>query len=130
MVEKSLYIYKNSDPREANDTFVIFLENWDIRIDWSEYGESIHEYQWHDDDIAFSIHKEDFQKLIEGIKKKKPRLKVGKFTPDEDIWEITDEQKEIYTRLKAAFSEEVAYRFINDFCHDIWINGYDYEVYF
>ncbi len=129
MVEKSLYLYKNSDPREANDTFVIFLNNWDIRIDWSEYWEMIHEYQWHDDDIAFSIHKKDFKKLIDGIKKGKPKIKVEKFKPDEDIWEITDEQKKIYTRLKAAFSEELAYRHINDLCHEIWIDGYDYELY-
>ena len=89
----------------------------------------IHEYQWHDDDIAFSIHKKDFKKLIDGIKKKKPRLKEREFIPDEDIWEITDEQKKIYTRLKAAFSEGLAYRKINDLCHDIWIEWYDYEVY-
>ena len=70
-------IYKRDDPEFANDTSIDFLKNGDIRVDWAEYWTCIREFQSHDDELAFSIRKEDFPKLINAIKEKKPDIKLN-----------------------------------------------------
>lgn len=124
-------IYKNTDAKYANDTAIIFLENWDIRVDWSEYWDCINEYQWHDDELAFSIRKKDFKKIIDWIKKEKKGIKKDEKKCKELVWddwnEITDEQKKIFVWLQAAYSEELWYRHIRYLCNDLWIETYDNE---
>ena len=126
-------IYKRDDPKYANDTSIDFLENGDIRVDWSEYWTVINDYQSHDDELAFSIHKEDFPKLIEAIKEKNPDLKLDKNYCSSLLhwaWErLSKEQQEIFTYLYAAFSEELWYRHIKYLCDDAWIKVYDVVLY-
>lgn len=126
-------IYKRDDPKYANDTSIDFLENGDIRVDWSEYWTMINDYQSHDDELAFSIHNEDFNKLIEAIKEKKPDLKL-----DENKcmslfpcswWRLSKIQHDVFIYLYAAFAEELWYRHIKYLCDDVWIKVYDVVLY-
>ena len=125
-------IYKNSDEKFANDTAIIFLEK-DIRIDWSEYWTLHNECFWHDDDLAFSIHEEDFDKLIEAIKTSKPSVKPNEDVSKvmlHDVWDrLTDKQKEVFMWIQTAFSEEIWYRKIYNLCNDNWIEYYDLDLY-
>ena len=126
-------IYKRDDERYANDTSVDFLKNWDIRIDWAEYWTCIREFQSHDDELAFSIRKEDFPKLIKAIKSDKFFMWPHKRKCKEllsDIWnDLTKEQIEVFMWLETRFSEELWYRHIYDLCEDAWIEPYDFQAY-
>ena len=128
-----VFIYKNEDPRYANDTSIDFLKNGDIRVDWAEYWTCIREYQSHDDELAFSIRKEDFTKLINAIKKEKPDIKINE---NECMlylnwaWDrLSKKQQEVFSYLKARFSEELWYRHIYNLCNDAWIETYDFQAY-
>ena len=128
-----VFIYKRDDPEFANDTSIDFLKNWDIRVDWAEYWTFVREQFSHDDELAFSIHKEDFPKLIKAIKEKKPDLKLDeRYCSWLVLWtwdRLSQKQQEVFTYLVAAFSEELWYRHIYDLCKEAWIETYDFRAY-
>lgn len=126
-------IYKRDDPEFANDTSIDFLKNGDIRVDWAEYWTCIREFQSHDDELAFSIRKEDFPKLINAIKEKKPDIKLNEtkcMLLLDWAWDrLSKKQQEIFTYLEAGFAEELWYRHIYDLCKEAWVETYDFQAY-
>ena len=124
-------IYKRDDPEFANDTSIDFLKNGDIRVDWAEYWTCIREFQSHDDELAFSIRKEDFPKLINAIKEKKPDIKLN----DTKCMLLLDWTWDRFLCGEpvqdpaAGFSEELWYRHIYDLCNEAWVETYDFQAY-
>lgn len=117
-------LYKTDDPARLNSTD-IYVSNDEIRVDWMEYWTSIREEYSEDDELAYTIPREEYENLLNWIKTKYPDLK---YNEDEcknlwwdGWWEFDDLTKELCMAIKAAFSVNVAYRHIDWFCDEIWV---------
>ena len=123
-------LFKNDDPKYLNITN-LYVSNDSIRVDWMEYWESIREEYSHDDELAYTIKSEDYEKLLNAIKDKYPDYK-----PDDndcrnlrwsEWYKFNDLTKELCIAIKAVFTRDNAYRHIDWFCWEHKIKTYDRE---
>lgn len=132
----SYTLYDNKNKNMANATWISFLENGDIRIEWTECGE-IHEQAYHcDEDMGYTIKEKDKKNVLDALQKEYPTIAPGVFSDAEIKSEYThenatekggtildQEDKMILLLLERVLSVDLAYRKIHDF-----LNKYDIPI--
>ena len=123
-------LIKNNNPRYLNVTN-LYVCNDHIRVDWMEYWESIRAEYSHDDELAYTIKSKDYVKLLNAIKKEYPDYQPNGLECKNLWWsewnEFNDITKELCMAIKAVFTKDNAYRYIDWFCLDYKIETYDKE---
>lgn len=122
--------FKDDDPEDLNVTN-LYVSNDNIRVDWMEYWTAIREEFSEDDEYAFTIKSEDYQKLIDAIKQKYPDYKEDEYKCKGIWWdewrEFNELTKKLCMAITAVFHCDRAYRKIGRLCDEAKIEKYNTE---